>query len=366
MSLLQTPTPPAVAKKPTGPATEAGRRASSRNSFKHGFSGSGKVLPDDLRDEVHAKRDAYADHFQPAGPIEAELVFQMALGSVRMFRISRADEAQTDERVRHAVRRWDENRDDEVRRLAGRLDAEPAESARLLRRIAEGTDYLADEWHALKDSLLETGSWTDAQAVRGLRLLGMNNEPGDHSTQGLADYWLDVEAARSGDDSGRDALAAIADQEIEELVTLGDQLWNQFDQPDRLDAPRRALFDASPEGVKRSRYLADAERLFYRSLNELTRLQAQRKSNRRQSLPPRQVTPQPAPAANPPRNEFTPPAPRPTAPPVSPKPTPAPSAASTQPGPRNEFSSTLFDRLCEAVSANFIDLPMAPLDRPGS
>lgn len=362
MSLLQTPNPTAVAKKTTGPATEAGRRASSRNSFKHGFSGLGKVLPDDLRDEVHAKRDAYAEHFLPVGPVETELVFQTALASVRMFRIARADEARTDERVRHAVQRWDDARADEVRRLADRLDAEPDEAARLLRRIAEGTDFLADEWHALKDALLETGSWTDAQAVRGLRLLGMNNDPGDRSTRGLADYWLDVETARSGDDSARDALAAIADQEIEELVALGDQLWNRFDQLDRAEAPCRALFDGSPEGLKRSRYLADAERLFYRSLNELNRLQAERKPDRRQSSP-RFVNPRPAPV---PQNEFPPAPPGPTPPPVPPGPSPAQAPKPGPQGPRNELVHPLLDLLRDAPEITRINLPIVPQGRPGS
>ncbi|MEO6807631.1 MAG: hypothetical protein ABI353_00770 [Isosphaeraceae bacterium] len=368
MSMLQTLIPTTEAKKTTGPATDAGRRASSRNSFKHGFSGSGKVLPDDLRDEVIAKRDAYADHFQPDGPIEAELVFQMALSGVRMFRIAKADEAQTNERVRHAVQRWDENRADEVRRLADRLDAEPAEAARLLRRIAEGTDFLADEWHALKDALEEEGSWTEARAVRALRLLGMNNEPGDQSTRGLADYWLDVEAAKGGDDSGRDALAAIADQQVEELVALGDQLWNQFDQPDRLDAPHRVLFDGSPEGLKRSRYLADAERLFYRSLNELNRLQAQRKADRRRA-PSRLINPRPSPAAEAPRNEFASPPPRPlvpTTPTVAPKPAPAPSPTPIPPGPRNESIRPLLDRLYDAPEIARINLPIVPQRRSGS
>ncbi|MEO6811939.1 MAG: hypothetical protein ABI353_22755 [Isosphaeraceae bacterium] len=343
------------AKKPSGPATDAGRRASSRNSFKHGFSGSGAVLPDDLRDEVNARRDAYADRFGPTDATEQDLVFQMALASVRMSRISEADTAQTEERVRHAVQRWDETRAAEVRACADRLDAEPVEAVRLLRRIAEGTDYLADEWESLTTALHDQGAWTDDQATRALRLLGMDNATTDRSTSRLNDYWLDVEAARSGDPSARDRLAEIANTQIEELVSLGEQHWNQFDQPDRDDAPRRALFDTSPAGVKLSRYLADAQRLYYRSLNELNRLRAQAEKERSQN-PRRFVNPRPAPSPPPSRNE-----------PASPPPVPSPSAPSVAPGPvstpapgrsQNDPSVQILNNLLETMRANRIDPSM--------
>lgn len=357
LPLAPAPFPTLPARKPSGPATEAGRRASSRNSLKHGFSGSGTVLPDDLRDEVNARRDAYADRFQPTDATERDLVFQMALASVRISRISEADTARTEERVRHAVQRWDEARAAEVRACADRLDAEPAEAVRLLRRIAEGTDYLADEWEALTTLLNDQGFWTDDQATRVLRLLGMDNAATDRSTSRLNDYWLDVEAARSGDQSARDRLADIASAQILELVSLGDRLWNQFDQPDRDDAPRRALFDTSPEGVKLSRYLADAQRLYYRSLNELNRLRALAEQERARSSR-RFVHPRPSPSRDEPSPKPT--VPRPSAPPVALDPVPTPEPRRSQ----NDPSVQILNDLLEKIRANRIASSTAPTDPP--
>jgi hypothetical protein len=274
-----------------------------------------------------------------------------------MSRISEADTAQTEERVRHAVQRWDETRAAEVRACADRLDAEPAEAVRLLRRIAEGTDYLADEWEALTTVLNEQGSWTDDQATRVLRLLGMDNPAADRSTSRLCDYWLDVQAARSGDESARVRLTEIAETQISELVSLGEQLWDQFDQPDRADAPRRALVDTSPEGVKLSRYLADAQRLYYRSLHELTRLRAQAEKERAQN-PRRFVNPRPAPSPPPSRNE---PAPPPTPPRLAAAPPAAnPAAEPAEECSQNEPVSSAFGLILEAWHAKQMNQPTPP------
>ncbi|MEO6809876.1 MAG: hypothetical protein ABI353_12250 [Isosphaeraceae bacterium] len=85
LPLLSSPSLPA--KKPSGPATDAGRRASSRNSFKHGFSGSGAVLPNDLRDQVNARRDAYADRFGPTDATEQDLVLSACAPITRSLTI---------------------------------------------------------------------------------------------------------------------------------------------------------------------------------------------------------------------------------------------------------------------------------------
>ena len=130
------------AEKSTGPKTDEGKANSRRNAVRHGLTGEGICLPEDMAREVEARGRGFAAQLRPAGPIEAALVRDAALASVRSRRVAAAAEAHTASRVRHAVRDWDDARDAEVRRLADLLASDPAEAVRLLERTAEGCDYL--------------------------------------------------------------------------------------------------------------------------------------------------------------------------------------------------------------------------------
>jgi hypothetical protein len=80
----------ANAQHSTGPKTEAGKLASSRNSLKHGLTSKQVVVPgedsaayDELRRELH-------DDFAPANTAEATLVDQIAEHTWRLQRVRRA------------------------------------------------------------------------------------------------------------------------------------------------------------------------------------------------------------------------------------------------------------------------------------
>jgi hypothetical protein len=83
----------ANARLSTGPKTEAGKLASSRNSLKHGLTSKQVVVPgedpaayDELRRELH-------DDFNPASTAEATLVDQIAEHTWRLQRVRRAETA---------------------------------------------------------------------------------------------------------------------------------------------------------------------------------------------------------------------------------------------------------------------------------
>jgi hypothetical protein len=83
----------ANAQLSTGPKTEAGKLASSRNSLKHGLTSKQVVLPgedpaayDELRRDLH-------DDFNPAGTAEATLVDLIAEHTWRLQRVRRAETA---------------------------------------------------------------------------------------------------------------------------------------------------------------------------------------------------------------------------------------------------------------------------------
>ena len=68
----------ANAQRSTGPRTESGKLASSRNSFKHGLYSKQLVLPGEDPAELDALRDDLRREHQPATPTEEILVNELA------------------------------------------------------------------------------------------------------------------------------------------------------------------------------------------------------------------------------------------------------------------------------------------------
>jgi hypothetical protein len=76
----------ANALRSTGPKTPEGKAISRANSFKHGLTGEGIVLPNEDVAEVERRFAAYQDELQPSGEVGMTLVRRAALLSVRLDR----------------------------------------------------------------------------------------------------------------------------------------------------------------------------------------------------------------------------------------------------------------------------------------
>ena len=72
----------------TGPKTDAGKQASSRNAIKHGIYAGTFVIPEEGRSEYAAFCDTYLDQFQPEGLEEQNLVQQMIAAQWRLLRLN--------------------------------------------------------------------------------------------------------------------------------------------------------------------------------------------------------------------------------------------------------------------------------------
>ncbi len=72
----------------TGPKTDAGKQASSRNAIKHGLYSSTFLLPEEVRSEYAAFCDRYLDEFQPDGLAEENLVQEMIAAKWRLLRLN--------------------------------------------------------------------------------------------------------------------------------------------------------------------------------------------------------------------------------------------------------------------------------------
>ena len=94
---------PANSKRSTGPKSTSGKEASRSNSYKHGLTGSGIVLPEREAAEVQRRYSAYAGVVKPTNEIDAAVVLHAARMSVRMEICADHRNAMLTERVRKAL-----------------------------------------------------------------------------------------------------------------------------------------------------------------------------------------------------------------------------------------------------------------------
>jgi hypothetical protein len=70
--------PQPAPRKSTGPKTEAGKAASSKNALRHGLASGTILIPGEDPAEFQALEDALFDQYKPADPTQTLLVHDMA------------------------------------------------------------------------------------------------------------------------------------------------------------------------------------------------------------------------------------------------------------------------------------------------
>jgi hypothetical protein len=93
--------------KSSGPKSTQGKQASRANSYKHGLTGEGAVLPELEAAEVDRRAEALFNEYRPSGELGAALVHQVALMSVRMEMCAKHLNRTTTARVRQALAEYD-------------------------------------------------------------------------------------------------------------------------------------------------------------------------------------------------------------------------------------------------------------------
>ena len=78
----------ANAQKSTGPRTDAGKQASSRNAIKHGLFSATLLLPKEDPEQYAALCERYLDGFQPQGIEEENLVEEMIVAKWKQARLN--------------------------------------------------------------------------------------------------------------------------------------------------------------------------------------------------------------------------------------------------------------------------------------
>jgi hypothetical protein len=181
------------ALKSTGPRTPLGKGRSRRNGLKHGLSGAGVVLPDDMRAEVDRLIAAYTREFRPANESERQLVEDRALGRVRSKHAWSAETiylAQESERAASDAL-WRSDRQADAAELGARLGRRPGVVVARLEGTLDGVRWLRERWLHLDVALANAGCLDEDQVRLALQLLGTPEEFVEKDPAGLGRWALE-------------------------------------------------------------------------------------------------------------------------------------------------------------------------------
>jgi len=275
--------------KSKGPITPEGKAVSRANSFKHGLTGAGVVVPEEDAAEVAHRFDALQKQFNPATPMGQILILvhRVAFLSVRLERSARQEAAFLGEKIRHAREDHDEECQSEVDRLLADLAHQPSLSVRKLLRTPEGIDALMMSWEGLKDDLNRPtlNHWTARHDALAHHLTGRRVEdiPISRIHELSTAIWGDFGLLRNQEGEGldiddrrawaRDLLIELINEELNVLKICREGLDLEGFEQDREEAGQRALFDLSKAAILARRYEAAAERGMFRALKELRQVE---------------------------------------------------------------------------------------------
>jgi hypothetical protein len=273
------------------------------------MAGRGLVLPDSDAAEVERRNQALQNELAPATEMGQVLVHRLAMLSVRMEKGARHALASAARRVRHAAEEFDEQRIDRAEDFLEGIAENPRRVLRKLRRTPEGVDVLVVEWGDLRADLTRKGRpcWTASHLERAAHLLGIRSEDARASAIGPVSRaaWGDFEALGEREGSGLDDDARRAwararlveriDEAVTELEAHRETLDLESIEQDRAEAGDVAWFDPSKEASLARRYESEAHRHFFKTLNELRRVEAEA-TGRPAAEPGPVAEPDPAPA----------------------------------------------------------------------
>ncbi len=270
----------------TGPRTPDGKARSRRNSYRHGLTGAGVVLPTEDEAEVQERFDAIEAELRPPTVMARVLARRVALMSIRLERSARQETVALAARVRSAEADFDEGRLAEVDRLFGLLVVEPAAVLRKLRRMPEGVERLIAAWGDLKNDLLREGGgfWSSWHLDRAENLTGRHLQPYRVSRFQALTAGLDgkvgmldpVDLATPDLEAHcRDELARLMNAEVADLRDHLATLDRAGIARDRDDAVEFVLFDPAPAATLARKYEAAAERAMYKALDRIEAIREQ-------------------------------------------------------------------------------------------
>jgi hypothetical protein len=188
-------------KPATGPITPEGKEASRRNRLTHGLTAKVLTLPGEDPEAIQAQADRLHEDLQPEGHDEEVLVDQIALASLRLERIARAEAEILAEQVRNAETEWDLEQNLRLLQFRRLLRRDRATAILNLRSFGAGVSWLLGRWKFLEAAFNSSQCWNDLGVIREALLL-----------RGFLDDKLDARMG-SGHELAQLAVSCIEDHE---------------------------------------------------------------------------------------------------------------------------------------------------------
>ena len=278
----------ANSQRSTGPRTEAGKARARANACKHGLTGAGIVLPNEVAAVVEAAFVRVQEEFAPQTYLGMKLAYRMALHDVRGDRAARHEAACLRARARRAGLEFDRARANQADALLDAIEANPRPYRRALLALPEGVDRLIEALLELRGDLAgAVPAWSERHHRRLDALFGYRPDdlPWHRPTRfsrAITDDFLAI---------GEDEIAAIpdgespkawaADRQVEAIDAEVARLREHRATLDlgaiaeeRADLAEGDLLEPGPEAERARRYEANAAREFSRALRDFRIVEA--------------------------------------------------------------------------------------------
>jgi hypothetical protein len=267
----------------------------------HGHTAKVLTLPDENPDLVKVQADAWRETYQPENHDEEVLVNHLALATVRLERLAKAEDAVVDEQVRRAEVNWDSTQQNHVLQATGIFYLDPAKAVVELKSFGAGVAWLLARWIELSQVFNFRDAWVEIGPIKqALRFLGheplrLDEEPyeaQDFAAAAISCLKDPTAAAELAKGLGfvlpenwrsryrvEDAVRMVRQRIMDEIDSLAalDTLFQTIDPASRAGASNRAMVPIdSPQNRLTLRYRKAAETSFDRSLRALQKLQSDR------------------------------------------------------------------------------------------
>ena len=269
--------------KSKGPTSAEGKIRSRANSYKHGMTGAGVVMPAEEAAEVERRAAEFEADYRPGTGAGKAMVRRAAMLSVRLERCEAQEAAAVSENVHAAEAKFDEARETEVDILMGDLAEHPGPALRNLMRMPEGVDRMIAVWGEIRWDLArgDGSRWGREHDAMAIGLSG--RKPGGFGMNRIealvmAFHFL-FQHLEEDDGAGldrparsrwaRQELLGEIDATVARLKAHRSTLNLEEIAADRAGARARALFDPSKEATLARKYEAAAERGMHRALQEM-------------------------------------------------------------------------------------------------
>jgi hypothetical protein len=267
----------------------------------HGHTAKVLTLPDENPDLVKVQASAWRDTCQPEGHDEETLVDHLAVATVRLERLTKAEDAVIDDQVRRAEVDWDYTQEILAVKASWLLRDYPAKALVELKSFGAGVSWLLAGWIELAETFHASDSWSDLESIhQALRFLG--HKPltlGQESLEAQDFAATAISCLRDPEIAQKlakamgfvvpetwrsryrveDAVRTIRQQVSTEIARLKalDAVFTKLDAASRAEASIRALVPMdTAQNRLMLRYRQSAQSTFERSLRALQKLQSDR------------------------------------------------------------------------------------------